>query len=397
MMRIAHVIAALVAPALFSASPAQAQLSADNAAPVAETIVQPAVDGIFEAFERHPLVGLGDDHGLAQGMDLYIDLVRDPRFSRDIGNVVVEFGAAGRQDVIDRYLAGEVVPYAELRSVWTDTVGWIPTAGLLGFAEFFAAVREANKTLPPTERIRVWLGEPPIDWSTATADDFMSAMGARDRHPADLIINEILAKNEKALVIYGGFHFATAQPPDRHSLRSMVEEEHPGAFFIVMPYALAHQPEACAPLLEQAATIWPQPALAAPAAGGVPDAVMRECATLDGADLVERGLLITSREPPVVDGHGTLFLAPLDALARGPGLPDLYLDAEYRLAINGRSEDGARPLSPFPAGLSLRKTDFEVDLDAPGYAELLDAMFAEHDKNGDGVVTADEYVDPIPR
>lgn len=173
-----------------------------------QAVVQPAADGVFEAFESHPLVGLSDHHGFAQAMAFYATLVRDPRFARDVGNVVVEFGAGGRQDIIDRYLAGETVPYVELRTVWSDTVGWVPTAGYLGFAEFFAAVRETNAALPPNRRIRVWLGEPPIDWSSATRAQIMTAMNARDTRPAGIIVENILASGKKALVIYGGVHFS---------------------------------------------------------------------------------------------------------------------------------------------------------------------------------------------
>ena len=57
-------------------------------------------------------------HGLAE-MDFYAAVVRDPRFAREVRNVVVEFGASGQQQVIDRYLAGETVPYGELRKVWS--------------------------------------------------------------------------------------------------------------------------------------------------------------------------------------------------------------------------------------------------------------------------------------
>ena len=82
-------------------------------------------------------------------MDFYAAVVRDPRFARDVRNLVVEFGASSQQQVIDRYVAGETVPYAELRKVWNDTVGWAPPPALVGFAKFFAAVRDVNKSLPP--------------------------------------------------------------------------------------------------------------------------------------------------------------------------------------------------------------------------------------------------------
>jgi hypothetical protein len=54
---------------------------------------------------------------------------------------------------------GDNVPYTELRKVWTDVVGWTPTVVHLGYAHFFAQVRETNLALPPEQRIRVWLGE----------------------------------------------------------------------------------------------------------------------------------------------------------------------------------------------------------------------------------------------
>jgi hypothetical protein len=73
----------------------------------------------------------------------------------------------------NRYLAGDVIPYDDLRRVRSDTVGWIPTVDALGYANFFAQVRAVNLGLPADNRIRVWLGDPPIDWSKIkTQEDF---------------------------------------------------------------------------------------------------------------------------------------------------------------------------------------------------------------------------------
>src|SRR5882762_10434228 len=80
--------------------------------------VTPAADGIFDVFKTHPLVGLGEWHGLAQMLDFYVVLLRDPRFAKDVGDIVLEVGDAAQQGVIDRYVNGETVPYAELRKVW---------------------------------------------------------------------------------------------------------------------------------------------------------------------------------------------------------------------------------------------------------------------------------------
>jgi hypothetical protein len=69
--------------------------------------VTSGIEGILEAFQTHPVVGLGDIHGMAQEEDFYAALIRDPRFAKDVGNVVVEFGDAAEQETINRYVTGE--------------------------------------------------------------------------------------------------------------------------------------------------------------------------------------------------------------------------------------------------------------------------------------------------
>lgn len=376
-------------------------------------VIAPAVDGIFEAFKTHALVGLGDAHGVLLGMDFYATLVRDPRFARDVGNLVVEFGAGGRQDVINRYVAGEKVPYTQLRTIWTDTVGWIPNAGWLGFAKLLAAVREVNKGLPADKRIRVWAGEPPMDWSKGNSADFLHAIGARDSYAAQVIEKNILDVGKKAMVIYGGYHFAG----DR-MLRGKIEALHPHAFFVVLPYTDSLKTAECAPLLDEVAKVWPTVVMAASADEGLPDAVVRRCANMDARSTATTFVLSANGSAPkpriaptaqafdsvvgegnalVVDGDAVIFFGPLEALAKGPMIPDYFLDPAYRAEMNRRALLGGPALKRFPVDLSLRKTDYDVNLDAPGYRKLIDAMFAKYDRNGDGIVTAAEYVDPIPQ
>jgi hypothetical protein len=186
---------------------------AQTANPPAPT-VRPAIDGILAAFERHPLVGLGDMHGMAQQQDFFVTVIRDSRFAKEVGNVVVEFGTATHQDILDRYVNGGNVSYAELRSVWSDVVGWTPTVTGLGYVNFFVQVRTTNLSLPPEQRVRVWLGEPVIDWSKVkTRDDIIPAMSQRDSYPAAVIKREIVAQGKKALVIYGNAHFGMPEIP----------------------------------------------------------------------------------------------------------------------------------------------------------------------------------------
>ena len=328
--------------------------------------VRPAIDGILAAFEKHPLVGLGDMHGMAQQEDFFVTLIRDPRFAKEVGNVVVEFGTATHQDILDRYINGGNVSYAELRSVWSDVVGWIPTVTGLGYVNFFVQVRTINLSLPPEQRVRVWLGEPVIDWSKVkTREDFIPAISQRDSYPAAIIKREILAKGKRALVIYGGAHFDN---PDMRAilgpakvLGTLVEEDYPNAFFIVLPYWGFVQ-KACSAAFEQTYRDWPTPALAFPVRGSTIEDALRKpgChASPPGAifnmpnkteaELAEIRAKVAIAEEDMLsgmNGDALLYLGPAATLTRTPQEPSIYLDAAYRAEINRRNQIRGLPLLP---------------------------------------------------
>jgi hypothetical protein len=221
----------------------------------------PAADGIFAALVTHPLVGIGEWHGLAQETDFYAALIRDPRFARDVGNIVLETGSASQQAVVDSYVNGERVPYVELRKVWSDAVGWLPTVTYIGSINVYSVIRTVNLTLPPDQRIKVWLGEPPIDWSQIrTRDDWAPLLKERDTHPADLIAREILAKGKKALVIYGAAHMGL-YGARYFNLRAQIDAKKPGSWFIVMPY-VGYLERLCTASFESYTRAWRTPTLA---------------------------------------------------------------------------------------------------------------------------------------
>lgn len=422
--------AAVCAPG-YAQGTAQPSERAASAAPVR---VEPALEGVFGAFENYPIVALADAHGLAEQMDFYSAVVRDPRFARDVRNLVVEFGASSQQHVIDRYLAGETVPYVELRKVWNDTVGWVPPPAMVGLVKFFAAVRDINKTLPPDRRIKVWLGEPPLDWTAPSRDEIMTAGMARDTYPAALLRDQILAKGEKALVIYGVGHFAGGP-----MLKGLLDATHPGAMLAILPYAPPFASPGCASLLPQVTAIWPEPALATRRPGSV-TAGQGGCFTMSmpmmgpppgapgpgglGGPGVGAGgpgeFGAPGRGPggpngpggpggpagpPAIEGDGVLFLGPLEKLAQGPQgpfealaqgryLPDYLFDPELRQEMKRRSDLVGMPLLPPPPGVAIRKVDYDFELDAPGFREHIERIFAAHDRDGDGVITDGEY-DPL--
>jgi hypothetical protein len=326
-----------------------AQVSQDEKSPKSQApTVTSANDGIFAAFQTHPLVGIGDHHGMAQEEDFFASLIRDKRFATEVGNVVVEFGDAAQQGTVDRYLSGEDVPYEQLRKVWSDTVGWIPTVTALGYINFYAQVREVNQGLPPEQRIHVWLGDPPVDWSKIRSkSDWSQVIGnlfrERDSYPADLIATQILAKKKKALVIYGTSHLYAEK-----RLKALVEQSHPGAFFLVTPYS-GFIEKSCSDAFEQAIHDWPYPALAFPVRDSNLKGLLRapDCHFWPASAFSfppnetdsEKAKEMADIEDWSSGGAGDalLYLGPATNLTQSPIAPDLYLDADFRKEIDRRA------------------------------------------------------------
>ena len=167
-----------------------------------------AITGIIEAFRSHSIVALSDAHGNKQAQDFLISLVRDRRFAEHVNDIVVEFGTARYQAVIDRFVRGEDVPYEQLRRVWRDTTQASAGGDLPINEEFYRAIRDVNRTLPQERKLRVLLGDPPIDWDKIkTRADHRAWIEQREWYPAALIELEVLAKQRRALVVYGHGHF----------------------------------------------------------------------------------------------------------------------------------------------------------------------------------------------
>jgi len=317
-----------VAAGLALAGMSDAAVRKPETRPTAEN----AADGIFAAFHRRPIVLLGDAHHLAQEGAFYAALIRDPRFASEVGNLVVEFGGAAHQDIIDRYINGESVRYEELRKVWTDMVGWEAPASQM-YSNVFATVRAVNARLPAAKRIHVWLGEPPIDWARLHSfDDLDPAMRQRDTYPAGLINREILARGDRALVIYGPPHFLFS--PFGHSMRDLIEQAHPGSSYLVVPYA-GYGSAACARQVESRARTWASPSLVTPIAGTWLAHTMVQCA--NGPEFRAPDPAQAARAKVALSGASAdalLYLGPGATLTHDAADQSLYLDPQYAAEWN---------------------------------------------------------------
>jgi hypothetical protein len=166
-------------------------------------------NAILEAFRDYRIVGIGDAHGNRLGEAFQLSLLRDPRLPSVVQDIVMESGNSRHQAVADRYIHGEDVPRETLQRIWLDTTQ--QQAASLDIPPLFAAVREVNASLPAERRLRVWLAEPPIDWERVKTQDELRAWEAdpafdRDAFGAALVQREVLAKDRRALLLYGAGH-----------------------------------------------------------------------------------------------------------------------------------------------------------------------------------------------
>jgi uncharacterized iron-regulated protein len=115
-----------------------------------------AIEGIVKAFDQFPIVALGEFHGLQEGAGFNAQLIWSPDFSAKVNDIVVEFGNALYQDVIDRYVAGAEVSRAELQQVWRNTTQFFVWDAAI-YEQFYANVRAVNQSLPAARRLRVHL------------------------------------------------------------------------------------------------------------------------------------------------------------------------------------------------------------------------------------------------
>jgi hypothetical protein len=182
-------------------------------------------EAVLAALRTHPLVAISDAHQGQETHDLLMTLISDPRLPGKVNDIVVEFGDAFYQDLIDRFTLGDQpVNDADLRLVWRNTTNSpLATNDAPIYEQIFRRVRAVNWTLPPAKRIRVLLGDPPLDWSKIT-NASQIPLDQRDTYPASLVEQQVLAKDRRALLLYGGTHLLHNNAQPTSSIVSLIEQ-----------------------------------------------------------------------------------------------------------------------------------------------------------------------------
>ena len=111
-------------------------------------------------------------HGNEQGHRFRLSLINDPRIAAVVNDIVVEFGNARYQNIVDDFVRGSDVPHAKLRQVWENTTQLSTVFDSPIYEDFLRAVRKVNASLPEEiDSSRVLLGDPPVDWDRVRSDD----------------------------------------------------------------------------------------------------------------------------------------------------------------------------------------------------------------------------------
>jgi hypothetical protein len=191
--------------------------------------------------------------------------------------------------------------------------------------------------LPTGRRIRLLLGDPPIDWSRVhgivDAGYVLSFLAQRDAHYA-VVEREVVRKGRRALLIARNDHLlrglhAIGQPHQPNA-GSLLAQRHPRALFVVDSLVLPPGPQQdpAAQRLQVALAAWPRPAFA-PLAGTWLGAMTQRRANgwiNAGADLATSAA--AARYSAQADA--VLYVGPGEVLAASRAEPAIYQVGAYR-------------------------------------------------------------------
>jgi hypothetical protein len=294
-----------------------ADIPTSTATQIPDPLARPAVSAILGLFDEAPIVAVGEVHGWQAEHDVFAQLVCDPRFPEAVDAIVVEFGNSRLQPVLDRYiLDGEVVSRAELQSVWRESSQRSGVWDHPAYERFFSLVRSVNQGLPRPERVRVLAGDPPIDFASVKkfsdcSDEDPSCLDywifRRNETFAQVVVDEVLARDGTALLIAGVGHMQASEgPPYPPSIPELVDAASPDATRVVIPHQGLGDADAEP---ERTIRAWPVPSVAMLGRSwlGALDACL-----LEGPDAAPDA-------PPCPDGSGPTLADVADAyLYLGP-------------------------------------------------------------------------------
>ncbi|MHC1776013.1 MAG: ChaN family lipoprotein [Lentimicrobium sp.] len=167
---------------------------------------------IIEKFQTHDVVLLGEHHVVKENLLFVQDLI--PKlYQNGVYNLGMEFGASEFQKELDELINAAEYDEEKAKAImFAYNVAW-------GFREYLDVYKSAwklNRSLPyGTEKFRVLNLSYVFDWEKFSGERTPESMkmvfnkGTADKYRAEIIEQEIIAKNEKILVLVGTPHAYT--------------------------------------------------------------------------------------------------------------------------------------------------------------------------------------------
>jgi hypothetical protein len=279
-------------------------------------------DAILGAFEKYNLVAMAEAHGLQEFHDVATQMLTAPRAADTIDDVVVEFGNSLHQATMDAFVAGGAINNTDLRPAWQDTTqSPLETWDSPVYEQFFRTVRGVN--LGRGRKIRVLLGDPPIDWSKVTSTaDVLPFAKERNQTMAAAMVDEVLGKGHRGLFIAGGEHvFHNPQAaPGKGSATVTVEQETGQKVYVIGETTFAK------PEVQQRLLAHPRPSVI-PTAG-------TWLADLPAGDVLVDP--VTGDQPLNTIVDAVLYLGQPDQLTLSYWNPAIFLDPVYWAELQRR-------------------------------------------------------------
>jgi hypothetical protein len=312
-------------------APATAQSRQQSKPAGAEPVSEPAIAAILAAFDKYEVVAMPQDHGMQDLNDLIFSLIRAPAFYEKVNDIVFESGNSLYQPILDRYIAGEDVPFTEVEKVWRK-MGQ-PAAGGSAFPEqFYPLVRALNQKLPPEHRLRVLAGDPPIDWDQIKSLDDVLRLVHREPGIASVMEREVLSTHRKALMLFGTMHLLHNAGG---TAVSIYEKDYPNVTLVINE--LGTYDTGLPSLADSKFVNWPIPALARIkgtwlGALGLSDFIPPPT-TIDRDCKVHHGFPPALQKPVEDLVDAVLYLGPQDLMLREKIPADIALDSSYRAEL----------------------------------------------------------------
>lgn len=198
---------------------------------------------ILNAFDKHDLVAIGDYHWNEAFLLYVTNLIKSESFAEKVQHIIVEFGNAKHQSVLNRYLEGEDIAKSEIELVWRDSLyftAWMPEV----YKNFFAEIRLKNTKLSENKKIKVTLAEPSFDWYSDTVSEQWQQAAKTKVDGFYSVAEQAIKSGNKSLMIFGAFHLLRVPQPqlnqfDDSSLpfAARLEKHYPDRSYIVWPTA----------------------------------------------------------------------------------------------------------------------------------------------------------------